>query len=531
MVGASLVLLEVGSLPVHGIAYILGASFIPQMQANIAAAQATATLVGKITLFPWVSAGIFTAMSVVMTSALICLIYHGETSVLDYLRRKIASGDVAMVERLAFLVPVLACLPGPSLKKLAQQHPEVLKLILQAGEGQEDLGVFYQHHLAPDEETLRILLTAQPVDRAFVLDLIGRTPFDANSDVGACVAACIVSWDLTHAQRAAFVAQLREAKYAKGSPVFASQFLWVNPQVFAEAGYGEILFDRALQKDKIPTARYLFNRVGIKPSKHLLEMALAHPQGEALASALFQRGIQIAFPFHTIASAAVARRLHQAGGAITSCDSAGNSPLHAAAAQGFEGPFDYYLDHGLDLMQKNHAGETPFDLACKHGRSRMITKIMQAKGARTGPYNHWVWARAAEQGDLEMVQGLFEHTDQDLFAIGWDGQNALDGAASNGHCAVALWIAEKMREYSIGSLGVISQRYRRVVKKAAQMAHFEGHHMICQKLQELGAFFDCDSVTAMPASASDANPRALNKRRRMSYHPPYGDSQFTNRYK
>lgn len=487
LVAGSAALCRAASLPVYLAAYILGSSFMAQMQAGVVASSAAATLIGKVTLFPWVSSALFTAATLVTTAGLIYLAYKGVCAALNFVRGRIAAGDLKSAQRLTPIIKLLAYLPGPSLKDLAGTNRQMMKLILQIGRESASFGAVYKHHFVQSETHIQWALLEEPIDKELVELALHFISFKAETNVGALVATMIKSLDLSEEAEATFVQKLKEASYTEHSPIFEGEYVWNNPQPFIDAGYSEALFKVALNNKRPPSGALLFDVLGLKPSNACLESALAHPKGEALARDLIRRGYKTEMPFHKTASTAVAREFYQSGKyALDRRDSGGNTPLHAAAAQGFEGPLSYYRQLGLDIQAKNAKGELPFDLACKYGHPRIVRNLLETGGFCEGPYNTMAWVRAASRGDLDLLKA-FVGAGQDLFVIGWDDKSALDLATEYGHQEAALWLAEQMRKRGTGLGGWINPKYPRAIEKAAANARESGHVELSLKLREPAA--------------------------------------------
>lgn len=510
---------QVAQLPVSFAAYILGSSFLAQMQTSILASKAATTFCAKIVLFPWLSAGLFTAASIVIALGFTYLSCKGLCMALDFVRGIIKAGDVKTAKRLAPFVQLLAHLEGPPLTSLAGKNLEMLKFILEIGRESTCLRQNYMYHFALSELPIQQALVRKTIDTELVELILYQTSFESNTNVAALVAVKLKPFELNKAVQAAFVRKLREAKFTEHSPVFVGRYVWVNTKPFIDAGYDEMLFRAALKKKKIPSGRLLFDEYGIDPSDKLFEIALEAPRAEALARDLLRRGCQTKLPFHKTASTALARELHASGKfSINRCDDAGNTPLHAAAALGFEGPFSYYRQLGLDPQAKNARGERPFDLACKHGHLPIVRNLLETGCSFEGPYTTYAWCKAAVSADLDLLKA-FEAAGQDIFEEGWGGMTALDLAAENGHHEAAHWLLQRMQEWCTGSLGWVNPRYWKAVEKAAAIARENEHVELSQALIE---------------SVRELNPEsdaALAQKSLPAVEFPYGLSKSTKRNK
>ena len=78
------------------------------------------------------------------------------------------------------------------------------------------------------------------------------------------------------------------------------------------------------------------------------------------------------------------------GISISACDQIGNTVLHGASQKGAHKHVELFNDQGIELEGFNTEGLAPLHLAIRHGRSRVVDKLLR-RGAGVNTTNGKVW--------------------------------------------------------------------------------------------------------------------------------------------
>ncbi|CAK9056032.1 unnamed protein product, partial [Durusdinium trenchii] len=95
-------------------------------------------------------------------------------------------------------------------------------------------------------------------------------------------------------------------------------------------------------------------------------------------------------------------RLVAAGAAVDAKeDISGQTPLHYAAVSGHSDAAQRLVDLGADVDAQNNAGQTPWELAQRHGRKTRMAPVLRpvyvsSLGGRSVPCGHWPERRVIE---------------------------------------------------------------------------------------------------------------------------------------
>ncbi|PFX12442.1 Ankyrin repeat domain-containing protein 17, partial [Stylophora pistillata] len=131
-----------------------------------------------------------------------------------------------------------------------------------------------------------------------------------------------------------------------------------------------------------------------------------------------------------------------------------NTPLTAAAGNGYTGIFRWLIENGADLNKEGW--NTPLTAAVENGHTHIVRLLIE-NGAN---FNKRRWSTvltaAAKNGYTDIVRLLIENG-ADVNEGGWICKNSpLTAAAENGHTDIVRWLIENGADVSKGGLFVIA---------------------------------------------------------------------------